>query len=153
MEKLETLRKLKKEYDAMLKKEGKNILKDLFKNVFETVPELESIRWYQYTPFFNDGDACTFGIHGIYFKVEGNPENAGDYEDGYEYSHGFDKEIYVSGQGYVKNSKYNKQKCDILDSVEATLGELEEVLQALGDHSMVTVGRDLKIEVEEYEHD
>lgn len=29
-----------------------------------------ALQWQQYTPYFNDGDACVFGVHDIWFFTE-----------------------------------------------------------------------------------
>ncbi|MFC9995776.1 hypothetical protein [Nocardia sp. NPDC127526] len=45
-------------------------------------PEVEAVRWTQYTPYFNDGDVCEFGTGEIYVKWVGQ-DDGGDYEDGF----------------------------------------------------------------------
>ncbi|MBB3752418.1 hypothetical protein FHT44_004930 [Mycolicibacterium sp. BK634] len=45
-------------------------------------PEVEAVRWHQYTPYFNDGEECVFSIREAYVKFFGVDEG-GDYEDGY----------------------------------------------------------------------
>ena len=32
------------------------------KQFFDTCPEVECVFWIQYTPYFNDGEACEFGV-------------------------------------------------------------------------------------------
>jgi hypothetical protein len=44
-------------------------------------PAVSYVTWYQYTPYFNDGDACEFGMHDFRVKLEGI-EEGGDYDDG-----------------------------------------------------------------------
>ncbi|MBM4707887.1 hypothetical protein GS982_01575 [Rhodococcus hoagii] len=46
-------------------------------------PEVEAVRWEQYTPYFNDGDACEFGIREVRIKFVGGDEEAGEREDGF----------------------------------------------------------------------
>lgn len=45
-------------------------------------PEVESVRWEQYTPYFNDGDVCEFGIGDVYIKFIGQ-DSGGDRDDGF----------------------------------------------------------------------
>lgn len=45
--------------------------------------EVVAVRWRQYTPYFNDGDPCTFSAYGFGVKLVGGAEEAGDYEDGF----------------------------------------------------------------------
>lgn len=47
------------------------------------LPGVESVKWEQYTPYFNDGDACVFGVHDPRVLIAGSEEEAGEYEDGY----------------------------------------------------------------------
>lgn len=67
-----------------LKKAGETI-KTCFMELFEKYPKLNSISWVQYTPYFNDGDKCIFGI---WFDVNGyddsgwGPEEKDDNADG-----------------------------------------------------------------------
>lgn len=50
--------------------------------------EIDSIRWDQYTPYFNDGEPCEFGTGEPRFRLTGTDEDSedGDYEDGYHES-------------------------------------------------------------------
>ena len=69
------LKALKEAYDKKLNEEGENAIKELFKELFEKHPQLESVSWRQYTPYFNDGDPC-------YFRVgEFEPEFDGDEDE------------------------------------------------------------------------
>lgn len=61
--KIETFLQKKAELKELLSKEGKNALVESFQAVFAAVPELETIEWTQYTPHFNDGEPCEFGVH------------------------------------------------------------------------------------------
>lgn len=133
-----------------------------------------ALRWAQYTPYFNDGDPCVFGItpHGL----KGPDEEAGDYEDGfstmssYEYSYWSDeaKKFY----GKPASRTYNRETRKYDEAADAVEGEHPEMLhqakkvlgmigsgafndvllELFGDHAEVTLRKD-KIEVEFYEHD
>ena len=35
----------------------------MFKELFDKYPNVSSIGWVQYTPYFNDGDECTFSVY------------------------------------------------------------------------------------------
>jgi hypothetical protein len=54
-------------------------------NFFECCPDVDSVFWTQYTPYFNDGESCTFSVGDIYFTLS---DDAGmdDYEGSYLYS-------------------------------------------------------------------
>lgn len=48
---------------------------------FDACPEITSIFWTQYTPYFNDGESCEFSVHELHYTVEGLASN--DYEGSY----------------------------------------------------------------------
>lgn len=56
-----------KEKIAALEKEAMEEYRILFvessRELFEKYPYLERFSWTQYTPYFNDGDECTFGVN------------------------------------------------------------------------------------------
>lgn len=66
MSKIKELQKKMKDLKSELKKEGKVALKAAFKELFEKHPVLLAVQWEQYTPYFNDGDSCTFGVNEMY---------------------------------------------------------------------------------------
>ena len=57
------LKQIKAEYDRKLQHEGKAAVKDAFKDLFDKYPEVRSVVWSQYTPYFNDGEPCYFSVH------------------------------------------------------------------------------------------
>jgi hypothetical protein len=74
--------KAKKEAIANQQKELQNSLTDIFnkgiKELFDKYPNhLAQISWRQYTPYFNDGDPCTFRVSEFYI----NGQEAYDYGD------------------------------------------------------------------------
>lgn len=44
------------------KKQAKDAFSDELKDLFVRYPEIKIIKWTQYVPSFNDGDACEFTI-------------------------------------------------------------------------------------------
>ncbi len=56
-----------------LKKEAKQTATKFFseetKRLFKQFPILVNFSWNQYTPYFNDGDACTFSSNHRYFNM------------------------------------------------------------------------------------
>jgi len=50
----------RKKLAESLEKYGKQSLVDEFKTFFKENPNVDAVRWSQYTPHFNDGDACVF---------------------------------------------------------------------------------------------
>src|SRR4051812_40042058 len=54
------------------------------------VPGVEAVRWQQYAPSWNDGEACEFGVNGASVKIAGDKvdEEPEDGEDYYESENG-----------------------------------------------------------------
>jgi hypothetical protein len=104
---------------------------DLLKGAFEKHPTVESVACRQYTPYFNDGDECTFGA-----------------------SLGYD-DIYVNGKNYWDEGKEERDlvKPMYQDFATILLEIPEEFYKDLfGDHVEVKINRDGTVETEEYEH-
>ncbi len=141
---LDKFLKSKAEFQKNLKDAGGKLLTSLTKDFFNTHPEVLAIRWRQYTPYFNDGDACQFHVDGnVQAKVDVavatamDPEDADD-EDGW-------------WSQYSLDSK--SQLCKDLQELGNVLEELEDALLAsFGDHAEVTMTR-IEATVEEYSHD
>lgn len=49
---------------------GKDAVKALFKRFFAEHPKCTAIGWEQYTPHFNDGDACEFSVRDFYYTTK-----------------------------------------------------------------------------------
>jgi hypothetical protein len=129
--------------------------------LFDKFPEIHAVRWSQYTPYFNDGDACYFGLGefwlGITEEQSHNLSPDEEFEDsleenGVSYVSSFSKYDYKTGAiSYL--SERHKELENALKNVEETCHSLEDLLkEAFGDHVKITVTRK-KIEVEDYDHD
>jgi hypothetical protein len=123
-------------------------------------PSVEAIRWRQYTPYFNDGDPCTFGVGEISVRITGTDEDAGDGEDGFVST--YDDEVRAL-KGYTKGWGKDEREIPGSDPVFGTAfkqaekalegGEFENaLLELFGDHAEVTVYKD-RIVVDSYDHD
>lgn len=65
---------LQEEFRAIhdkMAKDGKMLIEQAFKDFFATNPEVSAIYWQQYTPYFNDGDICEFGVYE--FDIDATP--------------------------------------------------------------------------------
>lgn len=127
-------------------------------------PTIVEFGWRQYTPYFNDGEPCAFGVHGTWVRTTADT----DVEDEYElemWSHRSLGKVTTQWAENVVNGRREKtgetyegpdraryDRCKALErAVEG--GHFENVLlEAFGDHARVTVRRD-GIEIEFYEHD
>ena len=69
---------------SQLKQKGTEKLKEVFKLFWEKNPEVKTISWTQYAPYFNDGDACIFRVNEVYFSNSENPEQVDEDDDLYD---------------------------------------------------------------------
>ncbi len=137
---LKALRALKDEYQAKLKAEGTEAVKSVLRAFFAANPEAEALVWRQYTPYFNDGDPCTFRMGDVYVKIKGVAEDVTDYDDGAVSSYS------VERRGF-------KKMADDLSALEKELHESKDALEAaFGDHAKI-VATSEAVTVEEYSHD
>lgn len=150
----EQIEQMKEKIEA-LKSEMIDQARTLFyeevKVIFANYPELQSFGWTQYTPYFNDGDTCSFSCHGssdISMNQYGpNPEE----DDGFEADEALEYVSVYKSQGVDPNAPWSERAAHDITSLISLLGD--EVMEDLfGDHSEVIVGRE-KIVVEAYEHD
>jgi hypothetical protein len=138
-----------------------------------------SIKWKQYTPFFNDGDVCEFSTGEVRFKPADGDDEAGDYEDGFltlyddELKGG--EEVVYKGQreisqderggyrwGYMRYESVYEPTGRVftkhpayyaMDELGSSFGHFEELLyDTFGDHAEVTITPE-KIVKEYYSHD
>lgn len=120
---------------------------------FTAQPDVAAFTWRQYTPYFNDGDACEFSRHGIVaIRVDhgANLEET-ELEDLAGFSTYDDEDIVINGWGSKKNSD------PLTIATIAFVKELEAIpdeiyAEMFGDHVSVVVTRK-GVEVFEYEHD
>ncbi len=136
--KIAELMQKKSELEKALAEHGETALKEEFKGFFEVHPEAVGIRWMQYTPYFNDGETCEFGVHEFYVKMSDSEPEAGDYGDGFE-------------DGWRQDNR------PALVAAIKAASELQRVGDevyriAFGDHVRVTATRE-GFEVEGYDHD
>ena len=129
-------------------------IKKIFKQFFNECTEIKTVRWVQYTPYFNDGEECVFRVSEPYFS-NAKPEQLNPWGelDNFENESDFSKAAYncdptrnehVSSETYKTCSELSKLLCS--RSMEAILKNI------YGDHVCVTITKD-GIDVEECEHE
>lgn len=139
----------KAEVDALLQQHGKTAVANELAGFFAKYPKLE-IRWTQYTPYFNDGDACVFSVHGIYVypKPEGDDERD---DSGHELGR---LDFYFRHPEYLKGNEWITQELAdegrrVSDLLYANADALEA---AFGDHMEIVASID-GVTADEYSHD
>ena len=74
--------------DKEMKEFGSSKIGPMFAEAFaKTDPRIQAISWTQYTPYFNDGDSCTFSAHTSYPSYIGIGENGETLENDENYGH------------------------------------------------------------------
>lgn len=157
---LEALKEKKKEI-AKLKAEAQQMASDAFdsfcKEIFEKHPKVESFGWSQYTPYFNDGDTCTFSANIDYISING------EYVDDSKWVNettvvdwgtwNRDLRIY-EGRVEVPNLDYDAELSKGADDITEFLRNFDNdfYITRFGDHAEITVTKD-GVDVDEYEHD
>lgn len=129
-----------KELQKLVQEKSKEVLGEVFKEFFAQNPEIQSLKWEQYTPHFNDGEPCVFRIYSLRVCKDLESEE-GDYEDGYLTTYDLDdtKDLVL-----IAN----------ITQLEETLELIEDTLAAeYGDGSVITISKDGTVEVDEYDHD
>lgn len=177
---MELLEKIKSELEAFevkkqafvteLRKEFPQILEPLF----VANPKIKNIGWTQYTPYWNDGEECTFGLNISELYINGEHEDdidaltKGKYEtitvDNIEANKAFNNTTdgmkrYVDkplgDTGYFKNEGFDSELFNGTEQFKKALGEVPEDFykDLFGDHVLVTINSDGDVITDEYEHD
>ena len=123
---------------AAAKREAQEIAKVEFEKEAKSLLDemnIDSFTWQQYTPYFNDGDACVFGVYADDPKINGM-----DYYEAGDYVAYNDPRYEEMQAPYRRIVKFVNEFSE------------EDLLFMFGDHVEVTVSRD-GIEVDDYDHD
>ena len=143
---------------------AQGLFKNITKEFFEKNPGVNALVWTQYTPYFNDGEACVFNVNDVSFTNAPDPENIR--WDEYE---GEEEGVWVtsnvqftleSDRDYYKETKdlilekggVDPQSCELMSKAIMS-SEMEDVMLAMfGDHVQVVATRE-GFSVDEYDHD
>lgn len=155
----EAQRQIQEKMAAMkeeLKTLGEKLFREGAQDIFDAYPNLVSFGWTQYTPYFNDGDECVFGVHadyGMRFKFKDTPTVS--------------ESTYLEGDDEDEDYRYTELSYRVLRKEQAPVGDEEAMLAAhelvsgvdddtmkalFGDHVLVTISRE-GIDTDYYEHD
>ncbi len=138
--------------------EGKTAIGAAFQNFFELATCVTKVVWRQYTPYFNDGDSCEFGVHEPEVFVKSDDQSARYLNDEMEHWH-----TVSPGSSYWTSDRVDESNAKLLErygSREAVDAFWEvwsnlpsDLLEAVfGDHVQITVTRE-DVQVESYSHD
>lgn len=132
--------------------QGRQILKEVFKEFFEN-DWINGVKWNQYTPYFNDGEPCVFSVNDPvagFVRDWSNVSSWGELDDGEEGDWVYD--------GWTSaREKLGPEKQEQIEQIDQFFDLFRKVpddifLSLFGDHCTVLATKD-GFEVEEYEHD
>jgi hypothetical protein len=91
-------------------KQGEKFFKEAVKSLFKEFPKLKSFSWNEYTPHWNDGDECSFGVYfeGLNVNEEDNVESVWDLQSLHELLSSKDKEKSRIEKNLAELKKQNK---------------------------------------------
>lgn len=140
----ETIHEFKRAREALderVKANGIAAMKASFSDFFDAHPDIYAFRWTQYTPYFNDGDTCEFGVYDLEYKLGGKP-------DGWAKDTDFAKDWkFCSHDGNIQGP-YDSEVEDFWEGLKD-----EPIFKTIfGDHVIILVTRE-GFTVAGYEHD
>lgn len=141
----------------------KDILVARLMPIFDTWPQVHSVGWIQYTPFWNDGDPCEFSVIGPVPNVKPLDQwDDDDYEDAYDV---FDRWSFkyafvnrdADDDDKARYGEFTKQQAEDLDkqlaAIETWLDMNHRLVDRLFGHSKIVVQRNGSVTTEEFDHD
>lgn len=175
---IKNLNAARAEYDRQLKEAGAQAKDAVGAFLGEHIPAGFAVQWTQYTPYFNDGEACTFSVHEpalVKVSADEDPEDMPRYVEDSDTVHvmlssysierygwegkrettrknyrGEDYVYTVEGDGTIEGLTLEQVK-----AVEAAWRELPEDLlkSAFGDHVRCRVYSDGRAIIVDHDHD
>lgn len=134
-QKQETSEKFKTAFEAFVK------------DFFNLVPLVKRVTWTQYTPYFNDGDACTFSVNEPYFyNFSDEEESEDDLIEG-------QWEIYSWCLREYEKYGLTEQDKNLIEFLNEVILNNEDFLYDLyGDHQKITLTSQ-GVQHDYYDHD
>ena len=135
---------------------SRSYLMEYVKVFMDACPEVKTIRWVQYTPYFNDGDECYFGVQEPYFSNIEDTDKLISFGEEIEDSE--ENEWCVSAP-YSNNTWYGMS--EHLHYLRDPIVGFKEMLESIsdesmkeifGDHAQITITKN-GINIDEYSHD
>lgn len=146
---LEQQRELQKKFQTT----AQALFKETTKEFFDKNPNVTAIVWTQYTPYFNDGDTCEFGVNDATFTNAPDPHSVhwGEYDGDHEVAED-GSEIFAWESWGAAPEGLDVEMCKSFNRMICS-SEMEDVMKAMfGDHVKVVATRE-GFDVDEYDHD
>ena len=123
-------------------------------SLFEAHPNVKSLQFAAYTPYFNDGEECTYSCQAGDCNFNGYEEYEGSEipTEGEDIVRNSQKKIYENG--YNINEDYNQAAKDAVEAFRKELGEIEDEVwkMVVGDHVTVNITAE-GITTKPYDHE
>lgn len=141
----EKYKKAKQELELIMANEGQHVVHDMLDKFVKSFAGIESVRWKQYTPYFDDGNPCVFAVHevsvklaeDVYFEVTGRSLLKVEEDDVYINSWNISKYDNSTGSFFV--TPKGQALIDALEELEKQMSEEDMLLEkTFGDHTQVT---------------
>lgn len=126
-----------------IKRDGQALLKEAFSGLFQAWPELTAVAWTQYAPYFNDGEACVFSVHGLHYCLNASDKELS--EDLYDEPW---SELWSRPEDGMDPELHTQLK-DFSDAIQKVGDTMQDIF---GDGVKITATRK-GIEIEDYSHD
>ena len=135
--KLNRLKELNEAYQAEVKATAMDAVKEAVHEFLSEHKNVKAVKWSQYTPYFNDGEACVFQVYEPEFLWEGEEE----YIDLYSYNDkSYAREVKLVRVPY--NSKLSEDASLLVSLLQNNVNVLEV---ALGEGEIVATAKGIDI--------
>lgn len=112
------------------------------KEIFEKYPDLKNFSVIGYTPYFNDGDECTYSLHAYWdYGLTLNGYNQDDFSGNRK------SDEKIDGYTYAEYEKIGEEIESFLNSIPDSFFK-----DAFGDHCRIIISRE-NVTTEGYDHD
>lgn len=158
------LARARKNYQDMLESLGGDAQKAIAEYLVPHIPEGCLVRWRQYTPYFNDGEACVFSAgNPEIVPIEVSEEIDGVYCDDWSLrGYGMpDREVTITRPDGTSHSylhpgrpeKHGITRDAALQFLEAWTSLPDDMLlHAFGDHVSCSIRKDGTFTIKDYDH-
>lgn len=126
-------------------KTSQEVFKQSLAKFFTAVPEITAITWTQYTPYFNDGEACEFGVGEPNFYSKYDTETKSDDDEDEDEEFEFDPHDYMNNPFAAPSDYVYKSAADTSnkyrESYQADIDKYNALTAEVGEERIVQVNR------------
>lgn len=131
--------------------EFKPALKEVISIIREEVPQIKQLKWAQWIPGFNDGDACEFTMGEVYFSLRSKDlKDSGENEDGF-FESSYDEERAMEHKKNPNAESYCYGITELVVSTDLThnqaslISELGDTISGLSAAAELAFGLDVEV--------